>query len=181
MTVNLAVRDLRTATTRLAEAVAELVTIAHEDRPAGSQPAVVDHVAEQVSELQGAVVDATRELAAIERPSPSQVVDRMPAVEEALARAALCYWRDLRSYDAAGSLRRAARRDGADWRAWQASVAVSEQRCEQPLLAATAAARAVWLELAELVGLWLAHPPPVAVPTPTPRPDPAAPHPWRTS
>jgi hypothetical protein len=157
MTISLALHDLRDATARLSEAVTELVMIAHEDRPRGSEVAAVDHFAEQVSELQASVMTAAHELATIE--GPVILAMRMPAVDAAIAAATLHYWRDLRSYDATVAMRQAARRGGADWRAWQVSIEQSQERCEEPLLEAVTRARSVWLELAELVSLWLAHGP----------------------
>ncbi|MEP9364543.1 hypothetical protein ABLE68_16370 [Nocardioides sp. CN2-186] len=157
MTISLALHELRDATARLSEAVTELVMIAHEDRPDGSEVAAVDSFAEQVSELQSAVVTAGRVLAAVD--GTDQLARRMADVDAAIASAALRYWRDLRSYDATAAMRQAARRGRADWRAWQVSIEQSQERCEQPLLEAVTRARAVWLELAELVSLWLAHGP----------------------
>lgn len=156
MTISHALQDLRESTDRLSEAVTELVMIAHEDRPDGSDTAAVDAFAEQVSELQASVVLAVHELARIE--GPAGIADRMGYVDRAIAAAALRYWRDLRSYDATAAMRQAARRGRQDWRAWQVSVEQSQQRCEQPLIDATTGARAVWLELAELVSIWLSHP-----------------------
>jgi hypothetical protein len=157
MTITLALQQLRDSTGRLSEAVTELVMIAHEDRPQDSEVAAVDHLAEQVSELQSAVITAGRGLAGIE--GPAAVAARMPTVDAALAAASLYYWRDLRAYAATAAMRQVARRGAADWRAWQVSIEQSQQRCEQPLEEAAADARAVWLELAELVSLWLSHPP----------------------
>jgi hypothetical protein len=157
MTMSTALQDLRASTSRLSEAVTELVMIAHEDRPEGSEVAAVDAFAELVSELQASVVLAMHELAPID--GPVQIADRMAFVDEAIAGAALRYWRDLRSYDATATMRQAARRGGQDWRSWQVSVEQSQQRCEQPLLDTTTGARAVWQEIAELVSIWLAHPP----------------------
>lgn len=157
MTISRALQDLRESTSRLSEAVTELVMIAHEDRPSGSETAAVDAFAEQVSELQASVVLAAHELARME--GPAGIADRMDFVDRAIAAASLRYWRDLRSYDATAAMRQAARRGGQDWRAWQVSVEQSQQRCEEPLVDATAGARAVWLELAELVSIWLSHPP----------------------
>ncbi|MBB6626482.1 hypothetical protein H5V45_04010 [Nocardioides sp. KIGAM211] len=158
MTISLALRDLRSSTARLSEAVTELVMIAHEDRPDGSEVAAVDHFAEQVSELQSSVVAAGQELVAID--GPALLSQRMPLVDDALAAATVCYWRDLRSYAATGAMRQVARRGGGGWRAWQVSIEQSQQRCEEPLLDTVASARRVWLELAEVVALWLRHPPP---------------------
>jgi hypothetical protein len=163
MTISLALRDLRDSTRRLSEAVTELVMIAHEDRPAGSDVAAVDQYAELVSELQSEVVAADRHLVGLE--GPTALSQRMPLVDAALAATALRYWRDLRSYAAIAAMRQVARRGGPDWRAWQGSVEQSQQRCEQPLLDSLERARQVWLELAELVPLWLA--PPRAVPAHT--------------
>lgn len=157
MTISQAVQDLRESTSRLSEAVTELVMIAHEDRPEASETAAVEAFAEQVSELQGSVALAAQELAGIR--GPLRIADRMDLVDRAIATASLRYWRDLRSYDATAAMRQAARRGGQDWRAWQVSVEKSQQRCEQPLIETTEGARAVWLELAELVSIWLSHPP----------------------
>ncbi|MGZ4455229.1 MAG: hypothetical protein ACXVWZ_03045 [Nocardioides sp.] len=191
MTISLALRDLRASTQRLSEAVTELVMITHEDRPDGSEVAAVDHFAEQVTELQSSVVAAGQELLTID--GPVLVSRRMPVVDEALAAATVCYWRDLRSYAATGAMRQVARRGGRDWRAWQGSVEQSQQRCEQPLLDAVAGSRRVWLELAELIALWLRHPPGDTEPAPpsdtapldpdgasTPS-TPSTPSTWRTS
>lgn len=166
MTISHALQDLRGSTARLSEAVTELVMIAHEDRPTSSETAAVDAFAEQVSELQSSVVLAGQELADIE--GLTRVAERLSLVDQALAAAALRYWRDLRSYDATAALRQAARRGGADWRAWQVSIEQSQQRCEQPLIEATEGARSVWLELAELVSLWLSHAPPPGSAAPAP-------------
>ncbi|GAB6984838.1 hypothetical protein [Nocardioides pyridinolyticus] len=156
MTMSAALQDLRTSTSRLSEAVTELVMIAHEDRPAGSEVAAVDVFGEQVSELQASVVLAVHELARID--GPVQIADRMAFVDGAIAAAARRYWRDLRSYDATAAMRQAARRGGPDWRAWQVSIEQSQERCEQPLEEAITGTRAVWQEIAELVSIWLAHP-----------------------
>ncbi|MBZ5741070.1 hypothetical protein [Nocardioides mangrovi] len=157
MTISHALQDLRDSTARLSEAVTELVMISHEDRPRGSETAAVDAFAEQVSELQASVVEVGEELTRID--STVRAADRMAFVDRAIASAWLRYWRDLRSYDATATMRRAARRGGPDWRAWQVTVEQSQQRCEQPLIDATTGARAVWMELAELVSIWLTHPP----------------------
>ena len=157
MTISHALQDLRESTSRLSEAVTELVMIAHEDRPDGGETAAVDAFAEQVSELQASVVLAVHELARVE--GPVGIADRMAFVDRAIATASLRYWRDLRSYAATAAMRQAARRGGQDWRSWQVSIEQSQERCEQPLIDATTGARAVWLELAELVSIWLSHPP----------------------
>lgn len=184
MTISHAVSDLRDATTRLSQAVTELVMIAHEDRPVGSDTAAVDAFAEQVSELQSSVVLAGRELARIE--GLARLAERMALVDEAIAAAARRYWRDLRSYDATAAMRQAARRGGPDWRAWQVSIEQSQERCEQPLAEATSGTRAVWLELAELVSLWLSHAPPQPPPAlitvdPGAAADPAPENTWRST
>lgn len=157
MTISHALQDLRESTSRLSEAVTELVMIAHEDRPDGGETAAVDAFAEQVSELQASVVLAVHELARVE--GPVGIADRMAFVDRAIATASLRYWRDLRSYAATAAMRQAARRGGQDWRSWQVSIEQSQERCEQPLIDATTGTRAVWLELAELVSIWLSHPP----------------------
>ncbi len=80
----------------------------------------------------------------------------MADVDAAIAAAALRYWRDLRSYDATAAMRQAARRGGrTGGRGRSASSSPSSaasSRCSTP----SRGARAVWLELAELVSLWLA-------------------------
>ena len=182
MTISHALQDLRDSTSRLSEAVTELVMIAHEDRPQGSETAAVDAFAEQVSELQSSVVLAVHELARIE--GPARLADRMAFVDRAIATASLRYWRDLRAYDATAAMRQAARRGGPDWRAWQVSIEQSQQRCEQPLIDATSGSRAVWLELAELVSLWLSHAPPTPPPsqlTVEPGAQPAPENTWRST
>jgi hypothetical protein len=182
MTISHAIQDLRRSTSRLSEAVTELVMIAHEDRPHGSEIAAVDAFAEQVSELQSSVVLAVHELARIE--GPAHLADRMSLVDRSLASAGLRYWRDLRAYDATVAMRQAARRGGSDWRAWQVSIEQSQERCEQPLIDATTGVRAVWLELAELVSLWLSHappPPPPSLLTVEPGAEPAPENTWRST
>lgn len=185
MTISLALRDLRDSTRQLSDAVTELATIAHEDRPAGSDVAAVDQYVELVTEFQAAVVTAAAELAGLD--GAYAVAQRMPRVDDALAHAQLRYWRDLRSHDVVGTMRRAARRGGPDWRAWQGTVEQSQRRCEPPLLDSLAGARRVWLELAELVPLWLTRPPshtPTTPPTTDSGSDAHGPTPentWRTA
>ena len=65
MSLGSALIDLGTVTTRFEQAVGELVMIAHEDRPTGSEVAVVDRLAETVSELQAAAVEAARRVAQV--------------------------------------------------------------------------------------------------------------------
>ena len=191
MTMSSALQELRASTSRLSEAVTELVMIAHEDRPEGSEPepAAVDAFAEQVSELQASVALAHQELARID--GPLGAAERMAFVDGAIATASRRYWR-LRSYDATATMRQAARRGGQDWRAWQVTVEQSQERCEKPLNDVTDGARAVWGELAQVTSLWLTHPPPHSItgsatspatdPSPTTAADvPASENTWRST
>jgi hypothetical protein len=182
MTISHALQDLRDSTSRLSSAVTELVMIAHEDRPEGGETAAAEAFAEQVSELQSSVVVAVHELGRIE--GLAHLADRMVRVDRAIAEAALRYWRDLRSYDATAAMRQAARRGRPDWRAWQVSIEQSQQRCEEPLIDATTDVRAVWGELAEVISLWLTHPPPAPATDPPPTTDADVPAPentWRST
>lgn len=164
MSMGSAVIDLRNVTSALEEAVAELVMISHEDRPAGSEVAVVDRLAETVSELQSAAVEARRQVAEIRgsRMLPAQ----LPAVEEAVAACSLTYWRDLRSFAPLHDLRRTASRRGVEWRTWQQSIELSLLRCEEPVLQATRTVRSAWQEVGELLTHYLMPPVEAVAPAP---------------
>jgi hypothetical protein len=136
---------LRVATVQLSGCVAELAMITLEDRPVGSEVAAVDSFAEQVVELGSSVALAVREAAAIEA---SASVATLPAVDAALADASLRYWRDLSSYGPTSEMRKLASAGGREWRAWQRSVELALQRCEQPMVDALAAVRTVWADFA---------------------------------
>jgi len=138
-------------------AVCELVVTVHEDRPAGSDLAVVDDLAERVSELQ-ADVHAARRAAA----EPSSTVPQgFDAIGIHLARAGTRYWRDFRAHAPVAHLRAAARSRGVEWQAWRGSVEEAVERIESPLAGATAELRAGWHEVAELLRLGAA---PLVVP-----------------
>jgi hypothetical protein len=153
MSLSTAVQDLRTSVADLNGVVAELVMIVHEDRPSGSDLALVDHLAEVVSELQAGVVGASSTLSALT--DPRQLPDRLPMIDEQLGASADHYWRDLRGYEAVAELRRSAQGRGGEWRTWPGSVQASVQRCDAPLAAVTAALRAAWREVGELLVLCL--------------------------
>jgi hypothetical protein len=164
MSLDSSATELRTRCRDLEQAVTELVTIVHEDRPTGSEIAVVDALGETVSELQAAAVRATALLAQVGEPRflPSY----LEGVDEAVESAERLYWRDLRAFGPVSQLRRAQRRDGREWRTWQHSVETSELRCELPLAEARRAVRMAWSEAAELLGLYLPNPQTYRVPEP---------------
>jgi hypothetical protein len=160
MSLSTALRTMRDSFAALNSALAELVMIVHEDRPVGSELAVVDDLAEVVSELQACVVEASTELAAVA--DTRQLPERLPSIEEALSGCALRYWRDLRSYRALAELRRPARSRGVEWWTWQESLEATELRCEEPLVDAIATVRASWREIGELLCLYMTAPSPSA-------------------
>lgn len=152
MSMTSALTDLGTALQTLTEAVDELVVTVHEDRPTGSDVAVVDHLVETVSEVQGAVArarTATREAA------PVELARLLPDVDESVDEAVVRYWCDLRAHRPSGHLRRTASERGREWQAWQASVERAQDRCSEPLAAARLAVRRGWQEIGELVSLRL--------------------------
>jgi hypothetical protein len=156
--------ELRTRCRDVDQAVTELVTIVHEDRPRGSEIAVIDALRETVSELQAATVQANELLAQVTdlRALPSY----LGSVDEAVTTAERIYWRDLRAFGPVSHLRRAERRDGREWRTWQRSVEASELRCEVPLVEARGAVLRAWREAAELLGLYLPNPHTFCAPEP---------------
>lgn len=162
MSLGSAVIDLRNVTSTLEQAVSELVMIAHEDRPVGSEVAIVDHLAETVSELQSAAVLAARHVAEIG--GPRALPNHLPDVDEAVAGCSTTYWRDLRSYAVLHDLRRTASRRGVEWRTWQQSIELSLLRCEAPVLQATRSVRSAWQEVGELLTHYLTPPGEAAAP-----------------
>jgi len=157
MSLESAQGQLRVRCRELGEAVTELVTIVHEDRPTGSDVAVVDAFTETVSELQSSAMDAAELVDGV--PEPRALPARLSRIDEAVAGCAQTYWRDLRAFGPVSELRIAARRGRLEWRTWQRSVEASQLRCELPLLDAQAAVRSAWAEAAELLGLYLPPPP----------------------
>lgn len=153
MSLSSALHDLEAAASALEDAVAELVMIVHEDRPASSQIAIVDHLAEVVSELQADSVLAGQRLQQLT--DPRQLADRLTYVDEAVASCAETYWRELRSFARVSELRRTASSRGVEWRTWQRSLELSLLRCEGPLLRATGAVRSAWQEVGELLAHYL--------------------------
>jgi hypothetical protein len=156
MSLESAHRELRQRCRELGDAVTELVTIVHEDRPQGSDVAVVDALTETVSELQSSAVAAAEQVDLVGE--ARALPGRLGLIDAAMAACATTYWRDLRAFGPVSQLRVAARRGGPEWRRWQHSVELSQQRCEQPLFEASAAVRAAWGEAAELLGLYLPNP-----------------------
>jgi hypothetical protein len=156
MSLKSALDDLRGSHATLRQAAFELVMTVHEDRPLRSEVAVMDHVAEVVSEFQAAVVEAGDRLEAATR--ERLLTEELPAVDQAVATAAEHYWRQLRAYAPVAELRRAARGGTAEWRRWQGSLEQSLLRCEEPLDQTAASVRSAWREVGELLGLYL--PPP---------------------
>lgn len=153
MSLESAHAELRAHSRELGQAVAELVTIVHEDRPHGSEVAVVDALTETVSELQSDAVGAAELVDRVREPRSLPIY--LSRIDEAVAACATTYWRDLRAFEPLGELRLAARRGGHEWRSWQHSVEASQLRCEPLLQETTAAVRAAWGEIAELLGLYL--------------------------
>jgi hypothetical protein len=153
MSLSSALHDLEESTTVLGDAVSELVMIVHEDRPSSSQIAIVDHLAEVVSELQADAVLAAERLRQLT--DPRQLADRLPYVDDALAACAETYWRELRAFARVSELRRTAATRGVEWRTWQRSLELSLLRCEAPVLRATAAVRSAWQEIGELLAHYL--------------------------
>lgn len=160
--------ELRARCRDLSQAVTELVTIVHEDRPTGSETALVDHVRDMVSELQAAAVGAIEELEQVTE--PRDLPAHLGPVDRAVADCATTYWRELRAFRPTHELRRAAHGSSLEWRAWQRSVETSQLRCELPILEAADAIRSAWREVAELLGLYLPAPHPHAAPEPATTP-----------
>jgi hypothetical protein len=141
--------ELRTRCRDLAQAVTELVTIVHEDRPHGSEIAVIDALTETVSELQAAAIRADELLAQVEeaRSLPSYLA----SVDGALGQVETTYWRDLVAYRPLVALRRAAHEHGREWLTWQRSIELSLGRCELALTAARTALRSAWSEVSDVL------------------------------
>jgi len=135
--------------------VCELVVTVQEDRPAGSDLAVVDDLVERVSELQAGVNEA-RELA--QRATAVTLPQQLDPIAAALARADTYFWRELRAHTPVAHLRAAARPRGAEWQAWRRSVEEGMSRCEAPLDKAGSAVRHAWHEVGELVSLGVGRP-----------------------
>jgi hypothetical protein len=142
MTLSAAAARLTRSVDELWHAVAELALTVHEDRPAGTDLAVVDELAEQVSELQGDVA-AVRDLL---RPG-EPLVPALPGIAAHLDVAERRYWRDVRGYAAVAELRAAGRRHGGGLPAWRGAVEASALRCEVPFAVTATALNACWQEI----------------------------------
>lgn len=149
MSLESAHTELRARSRDLAQAVTELVTIVHEDRPPGSEVAVIDRLVEVVSELQAFAMQAVEQVDLVAE--PRDLPGRLGRVDEAVAACRTTYWCDLASYRPLAALRRAAHEHGREWRTWQRSIELSLSRCEQALDAAGQAVRAGWREIGELL------------------------------
>jgi hypothetical protein len=141
--------QLRTRCRDLSQAATELVTIVHEDRPPGSEVAVIDRLVEVVSELQAAAIRATEELDAVA--DPRALPGRLARIDDAVAECRTTYWCDLASHRPLAAMRRAAHEHGREWRTWQRSIELSLARCELALDGAGTAVRAAWQEVGELL------------------------------
>ena len=153
MSLRSALDDLRESHAALRQATFELVMTVHEDRPLRSEVAVMDHVAEVVSEFQASVVVAGAALDATAQ--ERGLTEQLPVVDGAIAEASERYWGQLRAHAPVAELRRAARGGTAEWRRWQGSLEQSLQRCEEPLTRSSASVRSAWREVGALLGLYL--------------------------
>jgi hypothetical protein len=155
MSMTTALNELRTANTALQQTIAELMMIAIEDRPHGSEIAAMDDLVEIVSELQASAAQAGSELDAIG--DSRELPAAMPRVSSATSECALRYWRELRAYTPVARLRTTARGRGTEWATWQRSLEDSELRCEAALLRSVDAVDLSWREIGELLCLYLPH------------------------
>lgn len=131
-------------------AVSELAVTTQEDRPAASDLAVVDDLAERVSELQG-TAHQIRELC---RSGPIvQMPARLDAIAALADSAETYYWHALRSHEPVSQLRAASRGRGDEWLAWRRSVEDAVRRCEAPLSELAGALRVAWHEVGALLSL----------------------------
>ncbi len=147
MTLITAQQALSRAVEELWQAVGELALIVYEDRPRDADLAVVDDLAEQVSELQGEVAAARQLLRVAEGRTVAELVPCLPEVSAHLDATARRYWRRLRAHTPVAELRRAARSRRGELPGWQHSVDDSAARCEEPLVACAAAMHACWQEV----------------------------------
>jgi hypothetical protein len=152
MSLESAHADLQARVRELGQAVTELVTIVHEDRPHGSEIAVIDALSETVSELQASAVHAGEVIARVRTPRELPAV--LGHVDDAVARCRSTYWRDLRAHRPLSVLRRTASEHGREWRTWQRSIELSLSRCEPGLAGAEDSLRGAWAEVAELLTLY---------------------------
>lgn len=143
MTLSAAAAQLSLAVENLWLSVSELALTVQEDRPAASDLAAVDDLAERVTELQ-AELAAARTLVG---DGGGALVPALPRIAAHIDAANLRYWRDLRSFTALTALRQVARRRGGELSAWQTIVEAGADRCEKPLTDATSALNVCWQEL----------------------------------
>jgi hypothetical protein len=131
-------------------AVGELVLIALEDQPSAGSLAAADDLAEQVSEIQGALAGARDALTAPSL-SPSPLPEVLPVVTAGLTEAERRYWQRVRAHGPITHLRVATRRLGGPWPEWRRSVEQTALGCEEPLSQATTAAQLCGQEICDLV------------------------------
>jgi hypothetical protein len=143
MTLSAAATQLSLALENLWLSVSELALTVQEDRPAASDLAAVDDLAERVSEFQAELASARTLLAGDDR----ALMLALPRIAAHLDASNRRYWRDLRSFTALTALRQAARRRGGELPAWQRIVEAGADRCEKPLADATGALNVCWQEL----------------------------------
>jgi hypothetical protein len=141
MTFTQAHGNLTAAVEDLWRAVGELALTVFEDRPAGCELAVVDDLAERVSELQGDIAAARILL------RDNAAVTTLPTVARHLDAAHRRYWRDTRSYRMALALRRGIRGGNRELHGWRNSVDVGLERCEEPFAATYAVLNTCWQEV----------------------------------
>jgi hypothetical protein len=146
MTLSAAATRLSLALENLWLSVSELALTVQEDRPAASDLAAVDDLAERVSEFQ-AELSSARTLLAGDDGDDGDLMLALPRIAAHLDAFNLRYWRDLRSLTALTALRQAARRRGGELPAWQRIVEAGADRCEKPLADATGALNVCWQEI----------------------------------
>jgi hypothetical protein len=143
VTFSAAADQLSLAVENLWLSVSELALTVQEDRPAASDLAAVDDLAERVTELQADLAAARTFV----RGDCGALVSALPQIAAHIDAASLRYWRDLRSFTALTALRQAARRRGGELSAWQGIVEASADRCEKPLINVTSALNVCWQEI----------------------------------
>jgi len=132
-------------------AVGELVLIALEDQPSAGSLAAADDLAEQVSEIQGALAEVRTTLGTGRAVAPAELPDVLPDVLTGLDAAGHRYWQRIRSHRPTAQLRDATRRLGGHWPAWQRSVELSALRCEEPFALVDTALQVCCREICEHV------------------------------
>lgn len=128
MTMELSIHRFRAAVDQLWSAMGELAIIALEDQPESPALAAADHLAEEVSELQGELACARTLLSG----KDGRVSSGLPEVFVLLAQFDRRLDRGVRSHEAVERLAAAASRAGREWPAWHRSVLDSADRLDAP-------------------------------------------------